>query len=252
MTTQAIGSTAYLLQGFRLLKHPRIRMFVIMPLLINILLFVGITTLVINEFSQLLNWLLSFIPDWLDFIVWIMWPLFVLLLLLVYGYTFTLISNLIASPFYGLLAERTAEILTDRLDENPMTLQRAAGIAWSAFKREIRKLGYFLLRTLGVGLLVLVLTFIPLLNILTPVVTFLWGAWSLALQYLDYPADNDQVSFDRLLVKLRLKRTVGIGFGGIVLVATAVPILNLFTAPAAVAGATKLWLDQLHADSETL
>lgn len=249
MTKQSLGGAVYLAQGFKLLKHPRVRLFVVAPLLINVLLFVGITAWAIGAFNELLDWLLSYIPGWLDFIVWLIWPLFIVLLLLIYGYSFALISNLIASPFYGLLAERVSEVLTNRLDETPMTLKRATRIAWSSFKRELRKLGYFLPRMLGVGLLVLALTFIPVLNVLTPVIAFLWGAWSLALQYLDYPADNHEVAFDGMLNRLKERRSMSVGFGGIVLVATSVPVLNLFTSPAAVAGATKMWEEKLHATS---
>jgi len=100
-------------------------------------------------------------------------------------------------------------------------------------------------RIIGVLLLTLTLSFIPVLNLLGPTIAFCWGAWSLALQYLDYPADNHQVSFSQLQEELRRRRLVSLSFGGSVLIASTVPILNLFTMPASVIGATSFWLERM-------
>ena len=95
-------------------------------------------------------------------------------------------------------------------------------------------------------LLTLALSFIPVLNLLGPAIAFFWGAWSLALQYLDYPADNNQVGFAQLREELRSRRLVSLSFGGSVLIATAIPVLNLFTMPASVIGATSFWLERME------
>ena len=243
-----LSGPGYLLKGFELLRHRRIRPFVIAPILINILLCIGLTTAAINGFDWVVNWVNNWIaglPGWLQWLAaltWILWLIFTALMLLVYAYTFTLISNLIGSPFYGLLAERVEEVLTGRADDRAMTVQRATKIALSAIKREFIKLGYILPRTIGIWLVALLLLWTPL-NIFSPVITFLWGAWTLALQYLDYAADNNEVSFRGLLKHSKANRNASFGFGGIVLGATAVPILNLFAAPAAVAGGTAMWVD---------
>lgn len=244
MATHALNGPAYLIKGLKLLQHPRIRLFVIAPLLINIVLFVALTGWAISAFGGGMEWLLAQIPGWLAFIEWLLWVLFAVLLVLVYGYTFAMISNLIASPFYGLLAERVAEVLTNRVDDTPMTLQRAMAIGGSALKREFIKLGYFLPRMIGIGLVVLVLFFIPLLNTLVPVVTFLWGSWTMAIQNLDYPADNASVSFPGLLELIKTRRSSAIGFGAIVQLGMSVPLVNLLTPAAAVAGGTAMWVER--------
>lgn len=233
---------SHFLKGFTLLTRPGIRAWVIIPLLINILLFVGITLIAIEQFNGLLSGLTDWLPDWLGFIVWLVWALFALLLLLVYGYTFAIIANLIASPFYGLLAERTQRVLTGTINEQPLTWQGARLIAGRAFVRELRKLLYFTPRIVAVLLLCLVLSLIPGLNLLSPFIAFLWGAWSLSLQYLDYPADNNQVTFDKLREEVKKKRQLTTTFGGLVLLGTSIPLVNLLVLPAAVTGATSLWL----------
>jgi len=70
----------------------------------------------------------------------------------------------------------------------------------------------------------------------------LFGIWMMAVQYIDYPADNNKLGFDEMLAWLRAKRWQSLGFGGIVYVALLVPLLNLLIMPAAVAGATLFWV----------
>ncbi|WP_438951451.1 sulfate transporter CysZ [Porticoccus sp.] len=249
--TTRIGP-AYLLLGMRLLHHRQLRWLVLWPLLINAFLFIGLTWLAVDQFGQLLGWLTSMIPTWLDFIRWIFWVLFGGFLLLVYGYTFAILGNLLASPFYGPLSERTEQVLTNNIQETPISARHLLALAGSAMKRELIKLGYFLPRILGVLALTLALSFIPVLNLVGPAIAFLWGGWSLALQYLDYPADNHRQSFAELRGALKKQRLQSLSFGGTVLIATTVPLLNLFVMPASVVGATCFWFDHLAEDRPSL
>jgi CysZ protein len=236
----------YLFQGLKLLNHPRIRWFVIGPLLINIILFIGLTALAVEQFGTLLSWLTEKIPEWLSFVAWLFWILFGGFLLLVYGYSFAILGNILASPFYGPLAERVEEVLTGNNRSPTKTGKQLLALAGRSVKREFIKLGYFLPRIIGVLLLTLTLSFIPVLNLLGPAIAFFWGAWSLALQYLDYPADNNQVGFAQLREELRNRRLVSLSFGGSVLIATTIPILNLFAMPTSVIGATSFWLERME------
>ncbi len=235
----------YLLQGLKLLTHPQLRWFVLGPLLINLLLFVGLTWFAFAQFGQWMDMLMAKIPAWLDFLAWIFWVLFGGFLLLVYGYSFAILGNLLASPFYGPLSERVEEVLRGVPSGTQMSARQLMALAANSMKRELIKLGYFLPRIVGVLLLTLGLSFIPILNLLGPTIAFLWGAWSLALQYLDYPADNHQVDFRELREILGGKRFVSFSFGGSVLIATTIPVLNLFAMPASVIGATSFWLERI-------
>lgn len=238
----------YLFQGLRLLNHPQIRWFVLGPMLINVLLFILLTWIAIEQFSGLLNGMTDRIPEWLGFIAWLFWILFGGFLLLVYGYSFAILGNILASPFYGPLAERVEAVLTNSCHTSPMTTKQALSLAGHSVKREFIKLGYFLPRIIGVLLLTLILSFIPVLNLLGPTLAFFWGAWSLALQYLDYPADNNRVEFIELRKQLSKRRLAALSFGGSILLATTIPILNLFAMPASVIGATSFWLQRMDTE----
>jgi len=232
-------------KGFRLLAAPGVRLWVIIPLVLNLALFVGLTLYAMQQFEELMSWLLNYLPGWLEFIAWLFRLLFGLLLAVCYAYTFTLVGNLIASPFYGLLANAVYIKLSGQQDEAPITFETASVIAWQAFVREVQKLGYFLPRLVGVLLLCLILSFIPLVNFVVPAIAFAWGAWSLALQYLDYPADINGVNFKTVRQRVGNDKGLSLPFGSIVLLGSTVPLLNLLVMPAAVAGATSLWVVHL-------
>lgn len=68
----------------------------------------------------------------------------------------------------------------------------------------------------------------------------------LALEYLDHPMANHGMEFAdkrRLLAK---HRGLSLGFGATATFLTTLPLINLVIMPAAVAGATQAWVDQLQ------
>jgi CysZ protein len=93
-----------IIEGFRLLWHRRIRWLVIIPLIINLLLFSALTWIAGTWIGDWITWLTASVPEWLQWLAWIIWLLFALLVLVIYAFTFTLIANLIGSPFYGIIS----------------------------------------------------------------------------------------------------------------------------------------------------
>lgn len=240
MTARTSGNQGldYLLQGFALLKQPQIRSFVLIPLLINIILFSALIYYSLAEFSYWLTQLGHYIPDWLDFINWILYPLFGLLLVLLIAYTFTFLANIIAAPFNALLSEKVEEIITGVKPENPTTL--LASIP-KGLKREIQKW----MHLIPLALLVLIISMIPAINVISPVLWFLFGAWMAAIEYADFAMDNNDVHFYHSKKRLMKHRWTSLSFGAATLVGTMIPLVNLIVMPAAVCGATIYWLEQL-------
>jgi len=62
------------------------------------------------------------------------------------------------------------------------------------------------------------------------------------LLYIDYPADNNQMSWQDMIAWLRQKRWQCLGFGGVTYLALMIPFVNLVMMQAAVAGATLFWV----------
>jgi len=87
---------------------------------------------------------------------------------------------------------------------------------------------------------------IPGVNAFAPLCWWAFGAWILALQYMDYPLSNHGISLRRQRALLARHRPLVLGFGSAVLVMTLVPILNFVVMPAAVIGATCMWSELLR------
>jgi len=236
-----VGGVGYLLNGAKMLGHPSLRLFVLVPLTINILIF---GTLIGYGFSYLTEFMdswLSWIPDWLGFIEWILWPLIGITFSLITGYLFTAVALIIASPFNGLLAEKAEELVTGKPVSGPEGLANALMLVPRGIIRELAKLMYYV----PMAAFVLLITFIPGLNAIAPLLWFLLGAWMMSIQFVDYPMDNHQLSFADVKEAVRSRRLSSMGFGGVVALCTGIPIVNFFVVPAAVVGATLLWCEEL-------
>ena len=84
---------AFLFQGFSLIFQQGIRRFVLIPLLINIVIFSGAVWLAYAQYQSLMDQLLGSLPSWLSWIEWLLLPLFGLLVSLIIYYTFIKIIN---------------------------------------------------------------------------------------------------------------------------------------------------------------
>jgi len=232
----------YLIRGARLLNHSSLRLFVIIPLLVNIVIFGSLIGLTISYLSDLMGQWLGMIPEWLGFIEWILWPIIGLTLSLITGYAFTAIALLIASPFNALLAEKAEELITGQPVESLEGLGAALLAIPRGIVRELLKLLYYI----PMFLLVLILSFVPVLNAVAPFLWFFLGAWMMSIQFLDYPMDNHQLSFADVKEAARFRRLSSMGFGGAVALCAGIPIVNFFVIPAAVVGATIMWSEELR------
>lgn len=234
-----------LFRSFELLKQPGVRLYVVIPLLINVVLFAVTLIYAFHQVAELREFIAAQFSQqwaWLEWFLWILWPLFILISLLLIYFTFVIVANLIAAPFNGFLSAAIERHLTGQLPEdgnNWKTIPRELG---RAFKAELIKLGYFAVR--GIPLLLLFL--IPVVNAVAPVIWFFFAAWMLALEYMDFPMGNRGYTFPEERRLLAGQRATVMGFGSATLLLTMMPIVNFIAMPVAVAGATRLWVEQQH------
>ena len=242
MKGNVVQGANYLVQGVKMLGHPSLRLFVLIPLVINILIFGSLISLGLSYLGELMDSLLASIPEWLDFIQWILWPLIGITVSLATGYLFTSVALVIASPFNALLAEKAEELVTGQPVDSLEGLGAALLAVPRGILRELAKLLYYV----PMAVFVLILSFIPVLNAIAPVLWVLLGAWMMSIQFVDYPMDNHQLSFADVKEAVRSRRLSSMGFGGVVALCTGIPIVNFFIVPAAVVGATLLWCEELR------
>jgi CysZ protein len=232
----------YFMRGASLLKHPRLRPFILIPLVVNVIIFGALIGYSLSWVTSSMESLIDWLPDWLDWLTWLIWPLVGLTLAMATGYLFTAVAILIASPFNGLLAEKAEEVITGDEVQGPETIAQAFMLFPRAIARELRKFAYYL----PLLLIVLIISWIPPFNLVAPALWFIFGAWMMAVQYVDYPMDNHMTPFADLKEVLRERRLSSLGFGGIVALVAGIPILNFFVVPAAVCGATLFWCEELR------
>ena len=235
----------YLIAGIRLLGNRKLRPYILIPIFVNCVLFIVLTSVLLSYFWSVVENSNSLIPEWLQPWVapfaWFVWFLVGVLFLILYAYSFNFITNFIAAPFYGKLSEVTQKLLTgDDIPDEPL-----GKMLVRVLSRELSKLFYFLGRGFLVILIMILIMFIPIVQSLSPLIGIAWGVWSMAIQYTDYPADNHQVPFPDMRNQLWKRSRSCLGFGSAIMACSVIPFINIFIMPAAVIGGTIYWLNEL-------
>ncbi len=227
----------YLGRGMRRLRQPGIRRYAIVPIAISGSLFSGFIVSAYLGFEWLMG---QFLPQGYEWLQWLLWPLFAISILLILIYGFALVANLAASPFNGALANAV-----ERSETGDVTRAGGIGIigdSLAALGTELKRIGHYLIRAIPLLLLFL----IPGINLIAPALWLLFSAWVLASEYASPSLDNHGISFKAQRQMLRRRPLMVLGFGGVTLFASMVPILNFFVMPAAVAGATLMHLEHFR------
>lgn len=242
MLTDFISGFRYFLSGVRLISRPRLRRFVIIPVLINTLVFTAAIWLGIVQFNSLLGWVLPVDSGWFAEVARaVLWVVFSFLVLLILFFVFSVFANLIGSPFNGMLSEKVEMLLSGTLQDGGHSSGAMFREVLSSLAGEMRKLRYFLV----ISATIFLFSLIPLVNAAAP---FLWAfftAWMLSLEYIAYPMENHGMYFSHARKASESHRFLLLGFGTAVLLGTLVPVVNFLVMPAAVAGATEMWVERM-------
>lgn len=231
----------YFLYGLRVLVSKGYRKFILIPLAANAILFVVMAISLFSLLPNSVQWLMEWVPSWIPFVDVLLYSIFGLVFLLAYLMSFTMITNIFAAPFNGLLAEKIQREAGLDIPEESIS-----SVIIRTLGREMQKLVYFVVYGVAVAIGFFILSMIPLVNLIVPVLAFLWTAWCLSVQYLDYAADNNQQEFRALRKEAKKPWFSTFGFGSLVSLVMLIPVVNIFVMPAAVAGGTILWLRKIH------
>jgi len=239
LSSTPIHGALYLIKGMRLISHPQLRKFALLPIVFSFIFFTAITLGVFVWFDDVTKTFAEMLPNWLQWLDWFIWFFLGIGLVMLVYFTFTLVVNFCSAPFNGLLAEAVEMHLTTdqvNIDEPWQTIIKELP---TILKEELAKIFYFLTRSL----VFLILFFIPGINFIASGVWLVFGAWLLTLQYADYPMGNHKIKFSHQRKHLKNKLMLVLGFGGAVMIGTMIPLLNIIIVPSAVAGATAMLLD---------
>lgn len=229
----------YLVTGFELIFKPGLRRFVLLPILINTLLFLSLFFLFkhyVNEFNV---WVMGFLPTWLQWLGIFIWLLFIISYVLIFIFTFVTFANIISAPFNSFLAEKVELYLTGSMPASKSLMDNLKDTP-RIIGRQLAILGFYLPR----ACLLLILFFVPVIQLGAAFFWFLFNAWFMTLSFVDYPTDNHRIPLKDVRAWLAERRWVTIGLGSSILLCSMIPILNIFVIPASVAAATNFWLQE--------
>ena len=233
----------YFFRGLSLIHTKGLKRFVLVPLLINLLLFSFAFYILLAQVNAMVSAVQQYLPSWLHWLEYLLIPLGVMTLVIGLAYSFTMVANFIAAPFNGLLSEKVEAHLTGKtlpdvgISSFIKDMPRMLGREW-------QKLLYALPRAI---ILFILFLFLPVVG---PILWFLFTSWLLAIQYVDYPYDNHKIDFRSMRQQLRNQPGNSFAFGITVNIACMIPLFNLFVMPIAVCGATALWVDKLAAQND--
>lgn len=228
----------FLKDGLGLALSRECRKFILIPILVNILLLSLCGYLIFSYLKSLIFNLIGLWPDFLMFIAYIVSAVLAILLVFLSCYFFSFFATIIASPFYGLLAEKVECQLTG-IKPAETTAQDVIKDIPRILMREFRKQMFFLPR----ALLCLIITLIPVINVLSPIPWFLLTSWMGCLQYVDYSFDNHKISFSEMNGELKKHGLPSFAFGAVIALALSVPLVNMVVPPAAVCAGTRYYVE---------
>jgi CysZ protein len=245
MQGNLVNGFSHMLSGFKLIFQPGLRLFILVPIVANIALFVLLFMWAKSLFSEGMTYLMSWIPEWLGFIEWAFWLIYFAAMVMLLFYAFVSAANLIGAPFYGFLAEVVEQKLSGKRNDEATSWLAFVKLIPRTILRELQKLMYYLPRVL----LLVILGLIPGVNAIIAVIWIGFSAWMMAVQYIDYPVDNNGLSFKELRRYLGQHRVTAFGFGCLAFGFTLLPIVNIIALPAAVCGAVAFWVNEQTSDS---
>ena len=238
-----IAGLTYFIRGLGIVFSPGIKRYVILPLTINTCLFIAAIWLGFSYVGGWIDSLMPSFPAWLSSVDWLisglLYFLFGVICILVVFFTFSMVANVIAAPFNDLLCEAVAkklggENVFKNADQKPFLTTIIPSML-----HEMRKLVYFVLWSIPF----LILLIIPGINIIGAVLWFLFSAWMLNYEYMEYPMSQDNLDFAQQKKQLKSRKFLSLSYGSILSAATLIPFINFLVMPVAVAGATAIWLD---------
>jgi CysZ protein len=237
--TDFFKGMGYAVLGMKHLFTNGLKRFVLLPILFNIFFFILSFYLIYHYVFPYCYYYVNLLPSWLSFLSGLILVLFALGFFLLFLSMFTVLFNLVAAPFNGLLAEKTQNIV---YQSNIPSLSFRE-IAVRTIKRQGEFLGYFIPRFI----VMIMLFFVPLIQPVYPFMWFIFTAWILSVQYQDFVMDNNLIDFKKMQSSIKEKSMLSLGFGSAINLLSFIPFLNLIILPAAVIGGVLLFCEE-HPD----
>lgn len=222
--------------------NPRLLQYILIPFLINLVVFTSAVALGLDFFG---NTVVAYIPQgdtwYWAVLYWFLWVVAVLLTAVLVFFSFTVVGNLLASPFNDLLSERTEEVLSGKVTEEAFALGRFFREAWQTLLMEAKKMWIFVV----VMVFILPLNLFPGIgNSIYTVLAICLTLFFLCFEYLGFIMVRKRQFFREQKNFIFARKFLMLGFSCGVMAILAIPFFQMLCIPLAVIGATRLWCEE--------
>jgi CysZ protein len=232
------GIGIFLRGQFMVLRSPGLWLLGLLPAVITFLLLVGgfialamydrqvadFTTPFANHWS---SWLQETLRLAVEVAVVVGWVVLSIVL-------YASVTLIIGEPFYEAISKRIDDSLGGIRDEVSVGF-------WRQLPRSIVEAARLLFFTGAKGLLVVLVTLIPVVGaFIGPVLGAFIGGWAIALELTSVPFERRGLVLRHRRIKLGARRSLTLGFGVATFVCLLIPGIDILLMPGAVAGATLL------------
>ncbi len=238
--SDAFRGASCFVRGLSLMWDRKVLPYAVAPIGISMVLFGVLIWLVTGYFGDLVDYLQSHLPDWLQWAEWLLWIFFAATGAAIVFFTFVIVVSIVASPFNSMLADAVEKRMTGQGAPSTPLGKTILRMPTDLFG-ELKKLVY----SLALAIPFLVLFIIPGINLAAPVLWFLFCAWSSAFAFTDYSMSNHGMRLAEIRRTLRARLLLTLGFGSVAFLACMIPFLNILAVPAAVCGGAVLWVEEL-------
>jgi CysZ protein len=219
------------------MRHPRLYGYILIPFLINALVF---STALYLGYQFFNGFVLEHIPQgeqwyWaiLYYLAWFVAAIGTSVLMF---FSFAIIGNLIASPFNDLLSEKV-EIILGGSEIEAGSWREMFSDSWRIIKEEAKRMIAFVV----LMILLIPINFIPGFGqVVYTVLSSLLLIFFLTVEYFSYPLYRKTFTFKEQRKYIFSHKLLSFGFGCGVFCLLAIPLLQLLTIPLSVVGATML------------
>ena len=257
-----IAGATYPFQAFvMMVRNPKLWGYILFPVLVNaivsIALYVGLLLPGLKGIDRLtltlaarFSPLLTDLPRWLSWLVVLdnvfevlLQIVLVLGLFLLTGFVLVQFGTVLGSPWYGQLSEELEKL---RLGESFVAptggLGKTVRDLWRAIAFELKKL----VLAAGLGLLLLLLNFVPVLGtIAASMGGIAIAALTVGLDFFDASLERRRLRFREKLTTLLTQLPASGSFSLACFFLCAIPVVNFLTIPLCVAGGTLFFCDRI-------
>ncbi len=225
-------------------KHPRLLVYSIVPMIINLIIYGTI-------FFYTYNWLTGKSHDSIAFTgsnkllfdiinAFLSVFIFVLVLLVCY-FLFVIFGGIVSAPFNERISQLVEEREYGIKNESNLTFLKDAIVS---IREEFKKLLFYFSFIIPLFLI----NFIPMIgSVVSFTAGLLFSFFYNALDYLDYPLMRRMTPFKKKLSVVNSQRMLSLGFGATAFLLTFLPVVNVLMKPMLVVAGTKMFYEKKYA-----